>query len=308
MTISLAASLNQDGLIIATSALCAALLGRPTETAHDQPNRWGYGTAAILLTCIIVTKPPYFPLAAMLVLPIPQNLTGRKIWASFIFRVGVALCVAMAAFIWAAYLTYTISTPISREAYEAGPLWPGTRPALFRTTDPMAQLKVLLAEPSRLVTLPLDFLFHDNWWQQLVLEAIGILGWLNLMLPKSCYVIWKLATAAALFADGITGSEASLRYNRLNIVMLLLAGSFYVWAVVLSQYIIWTNVGFSRIEGPQGRYFLPIIALIAMAMPVRLTNGQVIWWSALLRCIPFGAAGLNLFFVPRLILSVFVDG
>ena len=137
---------------------------------------------------------------------------------------------------------------------------------MFTETDARVQLQVLLAEPARFITLPLSTIMRDTWP---IKQAIGLLGWLNIFLPKWMYGTWMIAIACATVAD-LCRRHAPVR--ALESVMLVAVAVLIVWAVYLSQYLTWSTIGLSYIEGPTGRYLLPVVPLIALALP-RLRAG-----------------------------------
>ena len=103
MTLSLAGSVNQDGLIIGSSALAAALLSRGAASA---PPGWAYWAAAVLLACIVAVKPPYAPLLAGLLLPLPPVRAWPRLRGPLLSQApsglawGSALCFSVV--LWAA--------------------------------------------------------------------------------------------------------------------------------------------------------------------------------------------------------------
>ena len=90
-------------------------------------------------------------------------------------------------------------------------------------------------------------------------EMIGRLGWLTVALPMAVIAgMAALLVAVAWFAGpGIT------RLQRLLAALIALAS---VGVVGLSQYIVWTPVGAGTLDGVQGRYFIPILPLILIAV------------------------------------------
>jgi hypothetical protein len=248
MTLSLGASFNQDGLLIASAALAASLATR----GGAGPRRG----AAVLIGCIAAVKLPYLPLAALLLVP---GLASGEGLGRRALRVAV---VALPALVWTGVMLATVSAPTPRSPYPAGPLWPGDPAAIFTGTDPLAQLRVLLADPVRFVWLPLRTLLHDPW---LIPQGIGVLGWLNVLLPTALYVVWAVAIVLAFGADLLAARDQAARWR--ETVMLAAAAGLAVWAIYLSQYLLWTDVGLERVEGPTGRYFLPLVPLVGLALP-----------------------------------------
>ncbi len=295
MALSLAASFNQDGLIIATAVLAAALL----TNAPDAPRaRHRFVGAAVLVALILLAKPPYAPIALILLLPLPlPRGSAASIGRALLPRLGAVAAVLLPAVLWTGYATATVATPVPRAPYEAGPLWPGTRPATFFGTDPAAQLRVLTAEPIRFATVPMRYLLTLKHLTVLAEGAIGILGWLDRFLPMPIYGLWIVALTAAFAGSG--RAPASGR----ALVVLATAAGTTLWLVVLSQYLSWTNVGDVRVDGPQGRYLLPILPIFALV----LTSGDRVRETAAsrlrrLRYLPIAAAAIDLAAVPLVML------
>jgi uncharacterized membrane protein len=302
MTLSMASSVGQDGLLIATCALGAALLMRSTGAVDDE-RPWRYAAAAVLLACVMAAKPgPYLALASMLILPLPAGLTGSAARSVLMRRLAIAFLAVIPALLWGAYALHNIATPLPRIPYVAGPLWPGATPTSFSEVNSAAQWSVVFAHPSLFVTLPWNYFAHERWW--FLWEAIGQITDLQLQVPKFSHQIWEVAIVAAVCADAIRGAAMPAVVSWRSRVVLLLAAAVCAWGAVLAQYFIWTRTGYSLIEGPHGRYLLPIVPLIAVAMPYVTARDGAAWRSAL-RIVPVVVAASNLFFVPRMILTAF---
>ncbi|OAS20123.1 DUF2142 domain-containing protein [Methylobacterium platani] len=253
MSLSLAASFNQDGLMIATCALAAALL-----TGEE---RWRRRLAALLVALVVLAKPPYAAIAAMLLVPLPP-----RFWTNAVFwrRVAVAVLAVLPGVVWILYVTTRIATPVPRLAYEAGPLWTGPRPAQFLGTDTLAQARILLDRPALLLTLPAQCLFAAKRALTLAAGAIGIFGWIDRPLPAAVYAAWGAGLVGLVLLCG-----RSLRLRRADLALLGTAALVTAWLVALSQYLSWTGVGEARIDGPQGRYFLPLVPMLVLAVAPR---------------------------------------
>lgn len=271
MTLSLAASFNQDAPIIALAALAAALLTPRILTGPSA--RWRLSGAILAVALVVLAKPPYAGLGAMLLVPLPprNDLMGHAVR-----RLAAAFLAVLPALLWTAAATTYVATPVPRATYEAGPLWSGPRPATFTATDPKAQAQVLLDKPARLATLPGHFLGTVKHLTILYKGAIGIFGWLDRPLPGVLYGLWAVALLAPLLL---------LRQGTLppwpERLILPAAAIACLWLVVISQYLTWTNVGENRIDGPQGRYLLPLVPMfvLAFARSRRETAGR---WPAML--------------------------
>ena len=208
-----------------------------------------------MLALVIAAKPVYLPLAG-LVLLVPAR------WRIRLGAAGLAGLPGIGWFLLArrvAAVPFPVPTP-----YASGPLWPGPA-ASFVVTDPAMQAQVLLHQPSLLLSLPTEaILFHGAGR---IREMIGILGKLDLLLPTPLYAVWMLAVVAAILAAAAGGpamAAAMPRWGRPWAGVCLLAS---VFAVYLSQYLAWTQVGADEIAGVQGRYFVPLLPFLALALP-----------------------------------------
>lgn len=307
MTLSLAASFNQDALIIALAALAAALL---TPRAPAGPrSRLRLSGAILSLALVFLAKPPYAPLAAMLLVPLPRGGDGSDgLIPHLARRLAAAVLAVLPAAIWTIAAAAFVATPVPRYAYEAGPLWSGPRPAVFDATDPKAQGQVLLEKPARLLTLPGHFLTAIKHLTVLAKGTVGIFGWLDRPLPDFLYGIWALALVAPLLL--LRRGVPPPLPERLILPAAALA---CLWLVLLSQYLTWTNVGEDRIQGPQGRYLLPLVPMLVLAF-ARIRPGPAPGpdlgqpsgrplgrWPAML---PVAAAAVDLVAVPLAALSM----
>jgi hypothetical protein len=240
MSLGLSASLSGDGVLIGSAALAAACM---TRGARE------WWTAAGCLTLIGLTKLPYAPLLLVLFAP------TRPAMPTKLGVVAVSLSLVLG---WAAFNQATVIGTFSRPPYEAGPLWPGP-PRRFAAVDPVAQLQVLRADPTRAITVVAQTLFEqERLWRQM----IGVLGWLFILLPMWLYALWTVAlpfVVLALFFEAGLGPRPALAG--------LLGVALSAWAVMLAQYLGWTEVGATVIDGLQGRYFLPLLPFFAVALP-----------------------------------------
>ena len=241
MSLGLAASLSGDGILIGLSALAAAC-----ATRGDGRGWWA---AAGLVTLAGLTKLPYAPLLLVL-------LTSGG--TAFPVRLGVLALSAGVMLGWAAYNQAAVMGTVGWPLYEAGPLWPGA-PRSFDRFDPHAQLQVLAADLTRAVTLPVQVFMQNPWiWRQM----IGVLGWLSIEMPGWVYSMWTgvLALAAlGLLVECGPGPAPALAG--------LLAIVLSAWAITLVQYLGWSQVGATSIDGVQGRYFLPLLPFLAASIP-----------------------------------------
>jgi hypothetical protein len=300
ISLHVAASLSEDGLFLATSCLAAAVMTRVRQAPHHHGRlRW---MAAGLLGCIAMTKPPYLPMAALLLLPYPESIG----WRPILQRLGPVIIVATVTVAWFAWAAHDVTAPFWRAPAAAGPqvpgpLWPGPHTPDMLEVDQAAQARVLRTHPSLLLTLPLRTMANDlSLWR----EPIGVLGRLNVLFPFPFYMVWIVAVAGALLAD-LTAVPGAMRSRHWPEAFLLLAACFTcIFVIYISQYISWTPVGAKRIEGPQGRYLLPLIPVLAVALPrFNVAGGAAIRFAGLLALATVGVIGI--FVIPTTIVTFY---
>lgn len=251
MTLHLSAAVSQDGPLIAAAALAAALLPRGGRL---------YWAGAAALACVAAAKPPYLPLALLALVPLDgRPFRLRRQGAGF-------LLVVLAGTAWAAAAAALAVAPFWRAPYHPGPLWTGDPGALFRSTDPAAQLGVLLHRPALLLLLPQETLALD--WRYLASSAVGVFASLDFTLPAWLYRLWYAAlAAAALGAMALPRGDPGPAPRPWVTALLLAGGAACLWGIILLQYLSWTNVGQAAVDGMQGRYLLPILLLLVPALP-----------------------------------------
>jgi len=294
MTLSLAASCSQDGLLIATAALACACLSRLPCLATPARSPW-FAAAAMLLTVLIASKPPYAPLALLLLLP----LSRQDLWR----RLAIAALVPLPALGWAVWGAAYVIQPPPLPPAEAGPLWPGARPAMFAGPDFAAQLRVLAAHPALAITLPV----RSIWTQAdlLLHQLVGILDWLCILLPPGLYYLWFAALAASVLSN-IVASPPLPRCpaSWIDCALPLAAASLAAIAVGTALYVQWTPVGMPWIGGIQGRYFLPLIPALALAPPLWPRPRA----SLVLQSLPLAVAAIDLVWLPRIVAAFYHAG
>lgn len=252
MTVWLAGSVNPDGLLVATACLAAASL-----TRLSAGRRWPGWMAGGCLALLGMSKPCYLPLALAMLARLRWR-SGPALW-----RQGLAVvAVTVPGLLWAALAMALVAVPFGRLPYSGGPLWPGDPGRIFTGTDVGAQLAVLADRPSRVLTLTAGWL--DAQGRHNVFSTIGVLGLLDLLLPLRWYFAWMagvgVAAAAELFGPWRTDGVRPL--GAAAMVAGVLA-SFE--AVLMLQYLNWTSVGLTEIDGVQGRYFLPLLPFLGVA-------------------------------------------
>ncbi len=93
----------------------------------------------------------------------------------------------------------------------------------------------------------------EGYWKAFV----GILGWLDTVLPDYVYYLY-FGIFVLLWAADKTAPRAIRWADRIWAFSALILG---LALVLTSQYLLWTSVGKGTIDGVQGRYFIPLSPL-----------------------------------------------
>lgn len=125
--------------------------------------------------------------------------------------------------------------------------------------DQSANLDRVLTEPTHGIVLLVSTLAQQS--HEIVKQAIGVLGWLDVHLPVWAYVTWAGALCLSLFANPIrVGLHICQR------ALLLAVVGAGVIAVLIPLYLTWTPPESPSIMGLQGRYFIPLLVPLAVAI------------------------------------------
>lgn len=250
MTLSLYASCSQDGLFIASCALCVALLTHirgPLAERH-----WYWIVLTTLLGALLASKPPYVMMAF---LPLLSAIREHRLRA---------VCVAVIALavmgLWSIYGMH----PVDITTGGSGAV-NGKRQALRLFHHPWVAVVLVLRTVQA---------FGSGLYQQ----YIGVLGWLDAPVPR-----WfsRIVAFAGLYGFASAVLQARIRWSvgawgrRLGALAMIVAT---FCGVSLALYMIWTPVGQSLILGLQGRYYLGLSLFLVLLLPeVPRDKGVWIW-------------------------------
>lgn len=287
MSLFLAGTVNQDGVLIGLACLAAAALTRGT-----QGMRW-FGLA--MLVGLLLSKPPYLPLLGMFLLPLFAP--------GFIWRLRDTVLAALPVLLWAGLISALVVVTFGKPPYHPGPLFAGDRSVLLDHTDPAVNLHILLAQPSRFITLPWDTL--HQWAASKLAEMIGVLGLLQIVMPFDYYVLWcaagGVALAGLLFSGRPGAPSGGVQAVSLIWTTGLLAAN--IWLLLVMFYLNWTNVGLDFVDGVQGRYFLPLLPFLLFAIPSLRPRGKL---PPLLPALPVALLGLyDIGYIPLRLLNTY---
>jgi len=297
MTLFLGGTVNQDGLMIAVAALAAALCSR---LSLDRPTDLRVLAGLLIAALAFVgARPVYITLLPLLFWP-DLRLDRAALRQGLRTRLACFLLVVAAVGVWSWIVARYVRVPFLKNnvAYESGPL--ATVKATYWTTDPAAQIQILLHDP--LVIFRLIWNALDPGWVGLVQQMVGVLGILDIMLPPWMYTLFYAAFALAVLGDMLARKAATLLHTLIYLV--LVAGA--VFLIFVLQYVTWTDVGRDVVEGVQGRYMLPMLVFAGLFAPCLIVPAIERAQTALRGALVLAVAAVpsvNMLYLPRLILD-----
>lgn len=234
LTISIFASVNQDAMLISLASLMVGLIDH-TESGENRK----YTTAQLILlifciTAISAAKPPYFLLIfVFLFLHIKPRL---KLY-----------CIAIPFII---VLTWGL---LNLDNYSVA--W---APAEMKINTNL-QMAYVMSHPIKFIGL----FFHWNMYEIMIkmYEFIGILGWLDVVLPSYYY---KMAYIL-LFLTTISLFQRSPEKLKFRMVFVFAYFTTFI-AILTAQYITWQALESPSLGGIQARYFIPIFPFLAIGI------------------------------------------
>lgn len=273
MTLQQFASASQDAMLISLGALFVAIVAR--ALAARRPLRSAELIGAVLIaTLLSLARPPMFPM--MLVLLIP-GLASPGRWP---LR-GVAILAALTLIV-AAWVAYSSTNTIATYGHMRIPI------------SPSWQFEILLDRPFSFVGI-----VGETWrisGDNLMRHFIGVLGSLQVVLPETyydfMYVVLALGFLGAAFDRGGPPWQGS--------AVILAAVAATVLAMLIALYLTWTPLGWNYVEGPQGRYFLPLALLLSAAVPALARRKSVL---AAITCIAVAAPMVTMSVVPAAVVD-----
>ena len=245
-------SMSGDVVTLGIAFLFTAVVARALFV--EEPVTAARWTAITLLAaCLCLTKVVYIPMA-MLPLVVPQR---RFSSAAAAWRARAILAAASLA---AAAVASRIAT------YFWAPFRAGV-------TTPGAQVHFILTHPQTFATILFDeYVLRAKWY---LISMVGDLGAgdFTVVLPKILVVFYFGCLIALIVID----TSARLRILPLQRIWFAFLCAGTAFAIAFAIYTTWNPVGWPRIDGLQGRYYLPLLPAAAFAVH-RVSDGIAERW------------------------------
>lgn len=236
------ASVSPDALIIASAFLFTATALRAVVRGRWTRAEIVLGAATAVIFCPV--KPVYAPL---LFVGLPALLADADRRRSAVIALSVvAACALGVTAVWFQIIPAT-----------SGPESTGL--------DPPAQVASILAHPVGFMKIFAATMAEAGY----VRSAIGVLGWLNVILPIYVYALAVVALPLGILAEDPQAPRLAAISVAWNVC--IIAGC--VLATAVAMFVLWNVAGATVIHGIQGRYFLPFTALavVTASSAIRLS-------------------------------------
>ena len=211
---------------------------------------------AVLVVLLASAKLVYLPIFLLLAfVPAQRFEVGWKKWATLgvLALVGSSITLAWSGLMSNMYTPYAEYNPAFRDGIS------------LMSCANMAEQKAYI-------------LSHGFYFGEVVLHSlnsafemyshglIGTFGWLDAWLPK-----WSIGLAwLGLAFIGVFGSDAHTRIAPALRVMLIGVVAVILLLILLSQHLTWDCVGTDVVGTVQGRYLIPILPLVLLALYIPL--------------------------------------
>lgn len=248
MTLHLASSYSYDGGTIGLSFLLLALALRALF-AEGQVSRATFAALALSAICLAPCKAVYvLELVLIVILPSCRFASRR---AALIYKLTVLSCAALAVFVFKFATVATLSGGTTVF------MFPGE--STYSLTD-------LLSDPWGTVALFFRTLVVSG--DSYIISVVGAnLGWLQGNLGTPFFLIGAYVFGAAYAAQ--RSDDDNLAISSLWRCVFLIIACAVWFAVMLSMAVAWTPNTMDTIQGVQGRYILPVLPLLLLAMRSR---------------------------------------
>jgi uncharacterized membrane protein len=242
--------IGADGAALSFTLVVTALWLRSAA----RPGREGVWERTAFMTLCVLSKPPQVAWLALEFMVRP--------WRQLLHQWRVVALVALPGLALTALWVVVVSADVGAWRVAQGT---GTPAQSF---EPARKLALLFGDPLRFpkgMIASLGSWEVHNLWRQL----IGVLGWLDTGLREWVYPVVSAGLVASFFTP--LPLERALRYRIAAASGLGVAG--YTILVYLVFYLTWTPVDAQEIWGVQGRYFVVVLAPLALCVSALVNRG-----------------------------------
>jgi uncharacterized membrane protein len=239
MTVFQAASASGDAIVMGLAFLAAAWFLRTLEQTRPMRVR-ELAFLVALAAALALVKPPYAILVALFIAVPSSKFSSKR--HQYLFITILLLVTGSLVTGWA-LIAHSLYVPAQPDAH----------------VDPAGQLHYMLGNPFHYLRAVL--VTHGTTASDgLLIQFVGVLGWLDTPIPLWSVVLYYSLFLLALFPQQRTVlPSCPHRWFALSLWIVAFE------AVDVLLYLTWTKIGDTRIQGLQGRYYLPLAPLLIIA-------------------------------------------
>ncbi|KVC41550.1 hypothetical protein WS58_17965 [Burkholderia pseudomultivorans] len=234
-------SMSQETLIFPVAFLLVAYLDRSIERAAVVKARSLILVGLALVLCISA-RPPYAGLLLLLLCPGLKVQVDGYGWVRR-GMAGLSIGLVGAAAVW--WFSAAAWAPVPPPRSVPGQL-------AYLIEHPAAIFEIAIA------TMRANGMFYLQ-------SFVGILGWLNVHLTSRYYVAAGCAGVFAAIWSACAPANVGVHSNA-NRACLIVSVLASVGMIFGALYLTWTVVQAPIVEGVQGRYFVPLVPVIGLAI------------------------------------------
>ncbi len=248
-SVSLASCISGDTF---TSSLCflwVALLLRALLTQHHISVK-EYLLLCIIMGLITVNKLVYFPLVFMIFMVPDVRLSRGAVMKAGILFMTILILVTWISYSGSLFIPYSDYAPLYRDSQQLNP-----------PVNPSAQLAWIISHPLTFTQVALVSYLESA--PATLAHYIGKYGWQHHYMHPM--IIGLLGLCIGVLS--ISRTQVSMQLNRKHRIILFGISLMMIAGLSVSLYLQWSPVGHYRIRSLSGRYLIPIIPLVLLAIP-----------------------------------------
>jgi uncharacterized membrane protein len=267
MSVYLTASANPDGLLTSLTLALAMMIVQRTFTERRMTARSSL-LLLVLLFLIVSHKPVYAPLAlALWMIPAARFAHSR---AAGGFRIATLVVIAAACAASVLWLYAPIPASSDAEAtlprWEASPADPSVDPS--GVVDLPEQLRIIVRDPFGFVGLTARYFLEQG-----PVKMYEMIGRFGIRFDAPYPYTPRALTVFLLLALALMAERPAASPTPTQRALLVLACLICILGIAAALFLAMTPPGSPSITGIQGRYFLPLIPFMLLALVNRRTEG-----------------------------------
>lgn len=200
---------------------------------------------AIMSVATTLTKAPYaFLVGLVWIIPTEKFGNIKKKTGFFLLLVSAAIII------------FIFSSRINRDYYNSQ--------LPFPDVNSNQQLLYILAHPFRYFKIIIRTMYEKRIF--IYQSYVGILGWLDTYLPSIIYFSYL----PFMFLCALCDHDNKFKFYLWQKIVIGVVGLGTVLVIITGQYVTWTPVGKSVIDGVVGRYFIPVSLTLLLLIHNRI--------------------------------------